>query len=309
MPSNKTKDSDKTRKETTNETEPTTVKYLIESLQAVQKENELLKIQLQKSRKIPSGKIGFLLLIIGALALTGSLFTSSTVLAFIGLGLTFWGALFFFIRPIKFVKGTLLDSTAISSYTTIDRIIDDLGYKGKALYIPPYPKDIYLPEYLKGLKEMTVLISAEDTTTMPTIEEMAKKQFILENPKGICITPPGFGVMSLFEKELRTDFTKINPENLPDTLPKLIMSNLELARNVEIYDEKNLLHVKIEDSIYKDLYSPERRLKSVHLLGCPLASAIACALSKASGKLVTITKDTASPDLATIELWYQTLEA
>ena len=308
MPPGKSQNSEKTRIETADEAEPTTVKYLIESLQAAQKENELLKIQLRKSKKIPSGKIGLLLLIFGAIALAGSILTSSTVLAFIGLGLTFWGALFFFIRPVKFVKGTLLDYTAISSYATIDRIIDDLGYKGKALYIPPYPKDVYLPEYLKGLKEMVVLISAEETTAMPTIEEMAKKQFILENPKGICITPPGFGIMSLLEKELRTDFTKVDPEKLPDTLPKLVMSNLELAGNVEIYEEENLIHVKIEDSIYKDLYSPERRLKSVHLLGCPLASAIACALCKATGKLVTITKDAVSPDLKTIELWYQTLE-
>lgn len=308
MPFKKSENSEKKQEETTNKNEHTTVKYLIESLQEVQKQNEILKTQLLKTRQIPSGKIGFPLLIIGALALIGSIVTTSTVLAFIGLGLTFWGALFFFVRPIKFVRGTLLDSTAIASYTTIDRIIDNLGYKGKALYIPPYPKDVYLPEYLKGLKEMVVLISAEETTEMPTIEEMAKKQFILENPKGICITPPGFGVMSMFEKELRTDFTKITPENLPDTLPKLIVTNLELARNIEINHEKNLTHVKIEESVYKDLYSPEHKSRSLHLLGCPLASAIACALSKSTGKLVTITKNTVSPDLKTIELWYQTIE-
>jgi hypothetical protein len=40
---------------------------------------------------------------------------ASTVLAFIGLGLTFWGALFLFARPIKFVKSILLDFTAIST--------------------------------------------------------------------------------------------------------------------------------------------------------------------------------------------------
>jgi len=305
----KSKNSEKNQKETANKNEHTTLKYLIESLQAVQKENELLKVQLLKTRQIPSGRIGFPLLIIGALALIWSIVATSTILAFIGIGLTFWGALFFFIRPIRFVRGTLLDSTAIASYTTIDRIIDNLGYKGKALYVPPYPKDVYLPEYLKGLKEMVVLISAEETTEMPTIEEMAKKQFMVENPKGICIIPPGFGIMSMFEKELRTDFAKITPENLPDTLPKLIITNLELARNIEINHEKNLTHVKIEESVYKDLYSPEHRSRSVQLLGCPLASAIACALSKSTGKLVTITKNTASPDLKTIELSYQTMEA
>ncbi len=307
MPSSKLKNSEKTQNQTTDENEVTTVKYLVESLQAAQRENELLKTQLQKSRKT-TGKIGFPLLIIGALALIGSLVTSSTILAFIGLGLTFWGILFFFVKPVKFVRGALLDSTIISSYATIDRIISDLGYKGKALYVPPYPKDVYIPDYLKGLKELVALISAEDTTAMPTIEEMAKRQFLVENPKGICITPPGFGIMSMLEEEVGIDFGKINRESLAEILSKLITTNLELAGNVEIYDEKNLMHVKIEDSVYTNLYSPEHGLKSVHLLGCPLASTIACALSKASGKLVTIVKDEVSPDLKTIEVWYQTLE-
>ena len=308
MPSGKSENLENKQEENANMSERSTVKYLIESLQTVQKENELLKMQLVKYRQVPSGKIGFLLLAVGALALVASVIAISTLLAFIGLGLTFWGALFLFIRPIKFVRGSLLDSTVMSSYTTIDRIIDDLGYKGKALYIPPFPKGVYLPEYLKGLKEIVVLISAEDTTTMPTFEEMATRQFILENPKGICVNPPGFGIMNMLEDELRTDFAEVALESLPDTLPKPIVTSLELARNVEIRTENHLVHVKIEDSAYKSLYSPEHKLKSIHLIGCPLASAIACALSKATGKPVTITKDAATPDFTTIELWYQTLE-
>jgi len=281
---------------------------LEENLQLLQSENEALKQELLRYRRLPSGKIGFTLLIIGALALVASFVATSTILAFIGLSLTFWGALFLFAKPIKFVRSTLLDSTALSSYTTIDRIIEDMNYKGKPIYIPPYPKEAYLPEYLKGLKEMVVFISAEDITTMPTIEEMAKKQFLVENPKGICVTPPGSGLVSLFEKELRADFTKIDLEGLYNSLPTAIMNNLELASNFEIDTEKKLVHVKITDSVYKDLYSKEHKLKSVHSVGCPLTSAVACALAKTTGKLVTIAKSNVSPDLKTIEVWYQTLE-
>lgn len=308
MPFRKSKNSEKSRKEKTDEAE-TTVQYLLESLQTAQKENELLKTQLRKLKRTSSNRVGFLLLIIGAVALIWSIVATSTVLAFIGLGLTFWGALFFFVRPIKFVRGSLLDSTAIAQYKTIDRIQDGLGYKGKALYIPPYPKDVYLPHYLKGLKEMVVLISAEDTVAMPTMEEMARKQFIVENPKGICITPPGFGIMSMLENELRTDFTRVSHEDLSETLSQLITCNLELASNVEISEEHNLIHVKVQNSIYTDLYSSEHKLKSVHLLGCPLASAVACAVCKTTGKPVTIAKDAVSPDLKTIEFWYQILES
>jgi len=291
------------------ESEQATVQYLMKTLENLQKENEILKRDLLKSKRTPTGKIGFILLAIGALTLAGSVINTSTVLAFIGLGLTFWGALFLFARPVKFVKSTLLDSTAISSYTTIDRMIRDLNYKGKPIYIPPYPKEAYLPEYLKGLKEMIVFIPAEDVIAMPTIEEMAKKQFILENPKGICIAPPGYGLVSLFERELKTEFTQINVDELYNALPTIIAKNLELAKEFEINPEKELIHVKMINSVYNDLYANEQSIESIHSIGCPLASAIACALAKTTGKLVAIVRDMISPDSKTIEIWYQTLEA
>jgi len=296
-------------KENDKKSEQATVQYLMQTLENLQKENEILKRDLLKSKRTPSGKIGFILLTIGALTLIGSVVYTSTVLAFIGLGLTFWGALFLFARPFKFVKSIVLGSSAISSYTTIDRIIQDLGYKGKPIYIPPYPKEAYLPEYLKGLKEMIVYIPAEDVIAIPTIEEMAKKQFLLQNPKGICIAPPGYGLINLFEKELKTEFTQVDIERLCNSLPTIIVNNLELAKEFEINQENNLFHAKIVGSVYKDLYSSEQGFKSIHSIGCPLTSAIACALSKTTGKLVTIAKDAVSPDLQTIEIWYQTLEA
>ena len=299
----------KNKEKNNKESEQATVQYLMKTFENLQKENEILKREVLKSKRTPSGKIGFILLAIGALTLVGSVIQTSTVLAFIGLGLTFWGALFLFARPVKFVRGTLLDSTAISSYTTIDRITEDLKYKGKPIYVPPYPKEAYLPQYLKGLKEMTVFIPAKDIVAMPTIEEMAKKQFLLKNPKGICIAPPGYGLVNLFEKELKTEFTQIDLDTLYNSLPTIIVKNLELATEIEINPEKDLIHVKIIDSVYKDLYSKEQDFKSIHSIGCPLTSAIACALAKTTGKLVAIVKDTISPDSKTIEVWYQTLEA
>jgi len=201
-------------KSTDKESEKATIQYLMGTIEELQKEKEILRREALQSKRKPSGKIGFVLLAFGALTLIGSVVKDSQVLAFIGLGLAFWGALFLFARPIKFVKSTLLDSTAISSYTTIDRMMQDLKYKGKPIYIPPYPREAYLPEYLRGLKEMIVFIPAEDILATPTLEEMAKKQFLLKNPKGICIAPPGYGIINLFEKEFKTEFTQINLERL-----------------------------------------------------------------------------------------------
>jgi len=308
MISRESRENSKKKGKIREETEPTKVHSLVETLQLLQSENEVLRQELLRYRRLPSSKIGFTLLIIGVPVLVASIAATSTILAFIGLSLTFWGVLFLFAKPTKFVRSTLLDSTALSSYTTIDRIVDDLNYKGKPTYIPPYPKEAYLPEYLKGLKEMIVFISAEDIATTPTIEEMAKKQFLVKNPEGICVAPPGSGLASLFEKESRVDFTKIDLDGLYNSLPTVIMNNLELASNFEIDAENELIHVKIHDSVYRDLYFIEPKLKSLHSVGCPLTSAVACALAKTTGKLVTIAKSQVSPDLKTIEVWYRIVE-
>ncbi|MCW3986011.1 MAG: hypothetical protein NWE91_06355 [Candidatus Bathyarchaeota archaeon] len=309
MAPNKSRKSPKEQKTEDKSAELSTTQYLVETVKQLQAENENLKLELTKSRRIPSGKIGIIFLIPGILSLAFSIYVTSSVLAFIGLGLTFWGALFFFVRPIKYVQSTLLDSTAITSYSTIDRIIKDLNYKGKSFYIPPYPKDIYLPEYLKGLKNMIVFISADSNASMPSIEEMAKSRFLLENPKGISIAPPGLGLLTLFEKELKTDLTGLNLNELYDSLSNTILEHFQLAKEIEIKPEKDTIHLKIVDSTYKDLYSREENLKSIHLLGCPIVSAVACAIAKATGKMVTIVKDEVSLDNQTIQVWLQILGA
>jgi hypothetical protein len=304
--------NDKTKKKEKNHdrtSDEATVQHLMETIQNLQKEKEILRHEALKSQRAPTGRIGIVLLVVGALMLAGSVVRASLILAFIGLGVTFWGVLFLFVRPIKFVRSTLLNSTAISSYTTMDRMIQDLNYSGKPIYIPPYPKEAYLPEYLKGLKEMIVFIPAEDTLSMPTVEEMARKQFLLKNPKGICIAPPGNGLINLFEKELRTEFTQINLERLQDSLPNIIVKNLELAKEFEINQENDLIHIRLVKSAYKELYSRDQGFKSIHTIGCPITSAIACALAKTTAKLVTITKDSVSYDLDDIEVWYQTQRA
>ena len=284
-------------------TEILTTEYLLEQVRELQLQVESLKSEIKKIRRVPSGKIGLAFIIPGVLSLIFSILKESQILAFIGLGLTFWGALFLFIKPVRYVRSELLYSASLSSYLTLDRIIKDLKFKGKSYYIPPYPKDVYLPEYLRGLKEMKVFISADKGSSIPSIEEMAKNKFLLKNPKGICVAPPGLGLLTQIERELRKDLTKLDLNSLCENLPKVLTEDLQVAKEMEIKTEENGVYIKISDSTYSDLYSKERNLKSVHLLGCPLISAIICATAKATGKIVTIDKDKFSPDNKTVEVW------
>jgi hypothetical protein len=253
-------------------------------------------------------RISVLFLISGLMSLIFSLYSESQILALIGLGLTFWGALFLLLEPLKLVEGSLLYNAAVSAYLTTDRIIDDFRYKGKGYYIPPYPKDVYLPDYLKGLKDPVVFVSAANDSEMPPIEVIAKGKFISENPKGVLLAPPGSSLLTQIEEKSNIDFTKMDLNELCTLMPRFILQDLNLAKEMEMEPNENQVYLRLFDSLYKNLYSLQTNLKSVNLLGCPIVSAVACALAKTSGKTITIQKQQVSPDGLTIEVWYRIVQ-
>jgi hypothetical protein len=223
----------------------------------------------------------------GVVLLVFSLLLEMQIAAFIGLGLTFWGAVLALTRSGKYVETSLLDSSARSTYTTVDRMINDLKYNGQGFYIPAYPKDVFLPEYLKNLKEPVVFVS-ESFNGKPSIDELASGKFISSQTRGFFITSPGSGIMAQVEKQMRLDLSKINLSDLCEILPRCLTENLNLARNAEMALLPTGANFKATGIIYESLYNAETKPKSVDMLGCPLVSAVASALAKASGKTVVI---------------------
>jgi hypothetical protein len=274
---------------------------LIKRIQQLERENETLRLELWRHKRKPSGAIGYGLLIFGATALILSILYSSPISAFIGLGLTFWGALLLYIKPIRYVKASLLDSTAMSNLTAINQIIADLNYNGRGIYLPP--------RYLKEFKGGTVYIPSENTLTIPPTEEVAQEKVFLKNPNGICLTPSGLGLANLYEKELGTDFAKADLNYLQNNLPKLFIEGLEIAEDLEINAQSDIIQVKIAGSVYQDLCKEARKLPNIcHSFGCPLCSSIAIALTRATGKPITMEKNEVSPDGKNIEIHYRTLK-
>jgi hypothetical protein len=236
-----------------------------------------------------------------------SIYSESQVFALIGLGLVFWGALFVLMRPMKLVEATLLYNTSISTYLTTDRIINDLGYTGKVYYIPPYPENVYIPEYLKGLKASIAFISANDDGKMPSVEELAKGKFLSKGKKGVLLPPPGLGILNEIEDKTKTNFTDMNLDKLCEILPTFILQDLNLVRDLTMELDGDHVHLAMFNSLYKGLYSSKSNLKSIDFLGCPIVSAVACAIAKTSGRPVTIQKIELSRDDLDIQVWYQIL--
>jgi len=61
------------------------------------------------------------------------------------------------------VKTKLLDSTAISSLTAIDKILSEEACQGKGLHLAPKSEE--------GLKDGMVFISAKNKVVIPSMDE------------------------------------------------------------------------------------------------------------------------------------------
>lgn len=250
------------------------------------------------SRKLFTPRIvGLLLTCLGAAALVISIIYASQIQAFIGLGLIFWGIIIMYIQSEEYVKQSVMNAATRSSLTTINHILRALEYKGKAIYLPP--------KYLKDPLTNKVYIPKEKDGKLPTPEQiqLQENKIFVENPKGIQITPPGDELAKLFERILETNFTRIDLNYLEENLPKLLIENLELVQNFEIEAKNNKILVKIENGRHFKLLEENENLDNN--IGCPIASAIACALTKALGKPITIQSQQATKDSKKVQIEFQ----
>ena len=236
------------------------------------------------------------LLVLGIISFVFAMLANSQILAFIGLGLTFWGALFLLITPLRYVEGSLLGSTAVSSYKSLDRILRDLAPSDYSYHIPPLPGNINPPNHLKGLTEKVVFVPRHNDVEMPSIEDMSKGRFLLKNPKGILIVPPGAGLLTKIENDFKTDFYNLGLSTLCEFFPSFILEKLGLAEEMKMISQGNVVDVKVIGSLYSELYNSDTNLKSISVFGCPIISATACAIARATGQIVTIQKLMAFPN-------------
>jgi len=246
------------------------------------------------SRNSSSIIIAGVFLAVGGLLLFFSFLSEMQIPAFVGLGLTFWGAVFALTRNGNYVDSRLLDSSAHVTYATIDRMVNELKYNGHGYYIPAYPKDVALPDYLKNLREPTVFIS-DSFDGKPSLDELAQNKFISTQTRGVFVTSPGAGIMAQIEQQLRLDLSKISPEELADVLPKFLTERLNLAKSASLVLTTQGAEFMARGLIYESLYNPQTSPKSRNLLGCPVVSAVASALAKTTGKTVAISEQKSLP--------------
>jgi hypothetical protein len=270
---------------------------LIPKLEGLKKTRATAGVQIPKHRHRSSAAlVGYGLAGIGGLSLILSVVFTSTVLAFIGLGLAFWGALLMFIRPRHYVRSDLMDSTALSSLTTIDRMITSLGYTQKGVYIP-----------VNNPEKAVVFIPSQPLKKIPKLEQVEKQTF-LKDPEGIAMVPPGLALANLFERELKVKYGDLTLQEMSERLPKLLIEDLEMVQDCTIKIDGDNVKFTFVESIYSEFCTKLRdSTKVCSTLGCPMCSAMACVLAQVSHRPVEFDKDKYTTDGGTVESSYHIL--
>ncbi|UCG45133.1 MAG: hypothetical protein JSV58_07135 [Candidatus Bathyarchaeota archaeon] len=255
---------------------------------------------MRRVRSLP-GLASLLLLVTGVLALICSVIFTSSVLAFIGLGLTFWGVLLLYLTRERYVRSKLFDSTVQPSLEVLCEVVSNLDYRGKAVYLPP--------RYLKDFKSGIVYIPKQQDAKMPIVGEVSTEKAFSKNENGLSLTPSGLNLANLYEQELGIDFVRVDLKRLQNDLPGLLIENLEIARDVEIHVKGSLVTARFLNSIYEGFcQGTSKRSGFCTTIGCPLCSSIACVLSRTTGKPIVVEKNKCSETDGVIEVQYRILE-
>lgn len=249
------------------------------NFQSIQNSIKLPENVSRKKRISRFSKIGFAFLTVGFSSLSASLYYKSDILVFIGLGLTLWGGLFFFIKPARYIEANILSSTVVSSLVTLDKILNELNYRGKGIYLPP--------KCFENLEAGIVFIPSKESNQTPNLE-MIKTIKEFSRSDGLCIISPGQGLFAYYENKLRTKLNDVGLDYLLNNLPKLLVEDMGLIQKIEIKPQNDMISVKLFGSIFKSLYNDECTFIACRHVGCPLSSSIAVALAKITDSAVII---------------------
>jgi hypothetical protein len=238
----------------------------------------------------------------GVGALIVSLWYAQTLVAYIGLGLILWGGILSYVKSGRYVKHDLLNTTTMPSLTALSNLIHELGLKGQPLYLPP--------RYLRDVDASRVYIAREQTKTLPRPADVhdQERAFYVATAEGMIFDPPGVELTRLFERAVKTSFAEIELQDFRRTFSTAAIEHLELAGSVAMQVNGNELVVRLGKTPYATMCQRSKELPHISgLVGCPLCSAIACALAKTTGKLVYIAKEEGNATTDTIIVVYRFL--
>ncbi len=283
---------------------------------------------------------------LGAVSLAVSIIYTSPVLAFVGLGLTFWSVVLLYIReqeqqPVyqpqkEQVQERLVESarsidqsiaemhkvkgSTSSELLALDQLVKELDCKGAATYLPS--------RHHRTEEGCRVFISKQEISRLPTLDEIRRNdnRVSMKNPAGLLLTPPGTQLACLIAKKIVESFEYTSVEDLLERLSRVLSHDLKIAKDLQmqmlarevrmrvapyvslVQLRRDTFKVRIVRSVYADMYKQSERIRMYKRIGAPDLSALACALAENLGKPVRIEKIEFTEKTETLECCCRIIE-
>ncbi|MFX0208625.1 MAG: hypothetical protein ACFFDT_21770 [Candidatus Hodarchaeota archaeon] len=272
---------------------------LQKQVEQLERDKQELLRELRRLKRKPEGRIGYLLLALGLALLALAVYYSHNVSAFIGIALSFWGALLLYIRPTRFIRKEILD-TITEPLVSYHKLVEELGYEGTPRHISP--------STLWGLRNTVLYIPKLNHTITHTNEQLSSDDIVIDNPRAIKLNPPGQSLSRLIEEELKTNFSTVDLEYLQYNLEKALVEGLEIMETFQMELNESTVHVEMKDAIFYETIKGQIESKKQQKIGDPLNSAIACILARSTRKPVVIENIQTEPREKTIKTDFKLLE-
>jgi hypothetical protein len=219
------------------------------------------------------------------------------ILTFIGLGITLWGLLLFYISPTRSIPRKVFDALSFSMLRSIDTIVDEL-YDGESVVH-------FYHANRDGLAQGYIYFAQRPNGAVRNYVQFNSQQISQTEFNSTSILSPSQGLLDLFEKELNVNLARIDFSFLQRTLPDILVEELKLVDYflIEAKDDTFVIRFSGEPSAHLCRLINEKSKIGYHI-GCPVCSVLALALSKSTGRPIrikqTITEDDFGGNISTV---------
>ncbi len=244
--------------------------------------------------------VSLLFLTVGASILGFSILYESVISLLAGLGLAFWGSSLIFVSAGSYVKKEVAEATSLYYIDSFSNLYDQAGDANELVYFPlSYAQS-------GGVNRVCVVKSSK--VFGETFDKISYQNCIGANGQGL-MKAPAADLLMLFEKTAGKRFDGADYGYFERVIPKLLVADLDIAQNAKVERVGEVVYVRIENPLDYVFYAEARQHpRLLTSIGTPLSSAIACALSNSTRRVVWTKNHQISKDGKTIEIEYQLLD-
>jgi hypothetical protein len=247
-------------------------------------------------------RLGLAVTSIGAGCLAISYLSSSTILTFIGLGLTLWGLLLFYISQPRSIPSKVFSVLSFSMLRSIDAIVDQF-YRGERVIH-------FYHANRNGSAQGYVCFTQKRNGAVQNYVPLNSEELSQNDLNATLIPSPSQGLLDLLETELNVNLAKINFPFLERTLPDMLVEEMKLVDYfmIEANDDTFAIRFSGEPSVHLCRLINEKS-KIGYRIGCPVCSVLALTLSKSTGRPIRIKETVLEDNGSTIRTVYEKIKS